>query len=52
MLINCPECKKEISGTAKACPSCGHRIPNSDAFYLGLKILGVLFIIWILIVST
>lgn len=22
-LINCPECKKEVSGLAKTCPNCG-----------------------------
>lgn len=25
-LINCPECNKEISDTAKVCPSCGYKI--------------------------
>lgn len=25
-LINCPECSKEISSTADACPNCGHPI--------------------------
>lgn len=24
-LTNCPECKKEISSTAAACPHCGHK---------------------------
>lgn len=28
MLINCPECNKEISDTAKSCPYCGHPIKN------------------------
>lgn len=27
-LINCPECKKEISNRAEACPSCGFPIRN------------------------
>ncbi|HEV7747259.1 MAG TPA: hypothetical protein VGO56_19845 [Pyrinomonadaceae bacterium] len=29
-LISCPDCTKEISGTAKACPYCGYppRIKN------------------------
>lgn len=48
MLTPCSECKKEISSEAKSCPHCGHKKPNSDAFYLGLKICGVIFIIWIL----
>ena len=25
-LINCPECKKEISGAAEKCPNCGYPI--------------------------
>lgn len=25
-LINCPECNREISDTAKVCPSCGYKI--------------------------
>jgi hypothetical protein len=27
-LINCPECKKEISDKAEACPNCGYPINN------------------------
>lgn len=26
-LIKCPECNKEISDTAKRCPSCGYKFP-------------------------
>lgn len=28
-LINCPECKKEVSSNAKNCPNCGTPIDNS-----------------------
>lgn len=28
-LIKCPECGKEISDRAKACPSCAYPIPQS-----------------------
>ena len=28
MLATCPECKKEISGAAAACPQCGHPFPQ------------------------
>ena len=28
-MIECSECKKEISSTAKACPSCGAKAPRS-----------------------
>lgn len=30
-LIKCPECSKEISDAAKACPSCGHPLISSSA---------------------
>lgn len=29
MLINCPECKKEISDTAPSCPNCGYILKSS-----------------------
>ncbi|MFC2441325.1 MAG: DUF2116 family Zn-ribbon domain-containing protein [Capnocytophaga ochracea] len=25
-LIHCPECKKQISNTAKECPNCGYQL--------------------------
>ena len=28
-LINCPECNKEISDSAKSCPHCGYKFKNS-----------------------
>jgi len=31
MLIACPECKKEVSSTAKICPQCGFNIYVSMA---------------------
>jgi len=27
-IINCPECNKEISDTAKSCPHCGFNLPK------------------------
>ena len=30
-LINCPECGKEVSSQAPACPSCGHPINTNTA---------------------
>ena len=27
-LINCPECKKEVSDSAESCPNCGHPISH------------------------
>jgi predicted amidophosphoribosyltransferase len=35
-LINCPECKKEVSDKASSCPNCGHPIarnPPVKKFY-------------------
>lgn len=29
-LINCPECRKEISDTVKICPNCGYKIRRSQ----------------------
>ena len=29
-LINCPECKKEISDKVKACPNCGFPLSTDD----------------------
>lgn len=28
-LINCPECNKEISNSAKTCPHCGYKFKNN-----------------------
>jgi len=32
-LIKCNECKKEISSTAKQCPSCGYKIKKVSLFW-------------------
>jgi hypothetical protein len=32
-LIKCNECKKEISSTAKQCPSCGYKIKKVGLFW-------------------
>jgi len=29
-LINCPECKKEVSDSAKTCPHCGYKLIEDD----------------------
>lgn len=29
-LINCPECGKEVSDTAKSCPHCGYELKKSE----------------------
>ncbi len=32
MLIQCPECKKEISSQADKCPHCGYVVKRKKAF--------------------
>lgn len=32
-LINCPECNKEISDTAKICPNCGYKIKRQKCIF-------------------
>ncbi len=43
-LINCPDCGKEISPNAKACPNCGGRAPKDTR---GLLISAIQFAIGI-----
>ena len=59
-LINCPECKKEVSNTAGACPNCGYPInfeakkqkkrKNGITFFL-LVLLSILIIIYVRITN-
>ena len=45
-LIKCNECKKEISSTAKQCPSCGYKIKKVGLFWpiiFGLILFGYFF---------
>ena len=37
MLINCPECGKEISNKAESCPNCGFPINNNICIVNGQK---------------
>jgi hypothetical protein len=30
MIVNCPECKKEISEKAETCPNCGYRLSQAE----------------------
>jgi len=43
-LINCPECKKEVSKTAKVCPHCGYKLKKKKGclYYIGIAILIVI----------
>lgn len=49
-LINCPECKKEISDTAKKCPNCGYKIPTKTKRNV-IIIFSIIFIIIVIISS-
>lgn len=35
-LINCPECKREISDKAKCCPNCGYELRKKEDIYQGI----------------
>lgn len=36
MLINCPECNKEISDKAETCSNCGYRLPKPEPIINGV----------------
>lgn len=42
-LIECPECKKQISDQAAACPSCGARPPKEPKSYAWLWTILIMF---------
>ena len=45
-LVKCKECNKEISSTAKQCPSCGYKIKKVGLFWpiiIGLMLIGYFF---------
>lgn len=51
-LINCPECNKEVSGTALKCPSCGFQLRKPKRGFFGTLIkwafilFNILMIFW------
>lgn len=49
-LINCPECKKEVSDTVSKCTACGHQIrkPKRSAFGKVVKWVFILFNIFMI----
>lgn len=38
-LIQCPECKKEISTEASACPHCGYKVPKKQSLLVAIPVL-------------
>lgn len=52
-LINCPECKKEVSKKAKACPHCGFILKKKmGCFKWGLIIILAIIVLFVIEVST
>ena len=41
-MIKCPECGKEISDNALACPNCGYQLHKKKKGYLPLAIIGTI----------
>ena len=37
-LIKCPECKKQVSDSAEACPHCGYKLKEHEPNYVGLSV--------------
>lgn len=52
MLIECKECNKKISDTAKTCPNCGYGVPKKENSFLQLIGVVILIIISIPIFNT
>jgi len=46
-LIQCPECKKDISTDAKKCPNCGKRVKHGALFWISMAFIG-LFILFVI----
>lgn len=45
-LVSCKECKKEISNTAKTCPSCGVKVLRGFDYFGGIVIVLTLMIVY------
>lgn len=54
MLIQCPECKKEISSQADKCPHCGYVVKRKKSFFEfpDKRIIGIILLITVIIVIT
>ena len=50
MLINCPECGKEISDQSNTCPNCGHVLKNPlTTGQIIIRVLGGLLLLFSLL---
>ncbi len=47
-LTHCPECKKEISSTAKSCPHCGYHPKKKGCITYVLYLFGAIFLLFII----
>jgi|JI8StandDraft_2_1071088.scaffolds.fasta_scaffold68934_1 hypothetical protein len=51
-LIKCPECKKEISNSAKNCPSCGYKISKGGIGCFTYLLIGLGILIFFYIIGS
>lgn len=51
MLVNCPECDRQISHTARRCPNCGHNLKPFKVPLWGKAALGIVAIALIYLVA-
>lgn len=51
-IINCPECKNNVSDQAKVCPHCGYSLPKKSNILTILGVLLAFFIIFALLGQT
>jgi len=51
-LINCSECKKEISDSAKSCPNCGYKITKKSNGCLVFILIGLVLLIAFYIIGS
>lgn len=51
-LIKCPECKNEISNSAKNCPSCGYKISNGGIGCFTYLLIGIGLLIFFYIIGS
>lgn len=45
-LVNCPECNKEVSDTAKRCPHCGYKAKNNKKMIIITSVIIVLLVVF------
>jgi predicted amidophosphoribosyltransferase len=51
-IVNCPECKVEVSDKAKSCPKCAYPINSENSVSIIDKKKGMSFTNWITVVFS